>query len=341
MTGMDDPHRRYDPLQDRWVLVSPQRNRRPWEGQQEEPTETGPSWLEDCYLCPGNSRAEGQRNPDYEGVFVFSNDFPALLDNGEADAAEPGAGDPLFKRQSARGCCRVICYSPRHDLALASMTPEALRGVVDAWAGEVGALSKGYEWVQVFENRGVAMGCSNMHPHGQIWALDTVPTVAAVEDRQQQRYLEQHGGSLLIDYAERELVSGERVVCANEEWIAVVPWWAVWPFEVLLMPRQPVAHLPYLSEPARTALASILSQLLRAYDRLFATPFPYSMGWHGSPGARASAHWQLHAHFYPPLLRSASVRKHMVGFEMLGESQRDLTAEAAAARLRDVLDTGS
>lgn len=327
------PHRRYDPLRDRWVLVSPQRNLRPWEGHRERPVAAEPGYLADCYLCPGNVRASGQRNPQYSGVYVFDNDFPALLTPEQGEVCT----DPLFRSSPVRGRCRVICYSPRHDLALASLDAAAMGQVVDAWAEEVSALSRDYDWVQIFENRGAAMGCSNMHPHGQIWALDTLPTEAQIEDRQQRSYLREHGSSLLLDYAERELALEDRIVCCNAHWLAVVPWWAVWPFEVLLLPRFTVSHLPQLSAPARAALAMILGELLGAYERLFATPFPYSMGWHGAPGAVASPHWQLHAHFYPPLLRSATVRKHMVGFEMLGESQRDLTPEEAAARLRQAL----
>lgn len=333
MTSEGQPHRRYDPLRDKWVLVSPHRNQRPWDGQQEEPAPAEPAYRNDCYLCPGNARVGGTRNPDYAGVHVFDNDFPALLPDGGSDTID----DPLLRQRAVSGRCRVICYSPEHNLTMASMELPALRRVVDTWAQEVAALSEEYRWVQVFENRGAAMGCSNMHPHGQIWALDTVPSEADVEDRQQRDYFDNHGCALLIDYAEREIALGERLVCSNPHWVALVPWWAVWPFEVLLLPRFPVAHLPQLNPEQRSSLAQILRKFLDAYDRLFATPFPYSMGWHGAPGAKASPHWQLHAHFYPPLLRSASVRKHMVGFEMLGESQRDLTAETAAERLRSVL----
>lgn len=333
------PHRRYNPLLDRWVLVSPQRTQRPWDGQQETPTLSEPAYVSDCYLCPGNQRAAGASNPNYEDVYVFDNDFPALL---STHGTAPEATDPLMRASAVRGRCRVICYSPRHDLTMTSMPASALRRVVDTWAHEIEDLSRDYSWVQVFENRGAAMGCSNMHPHGQIWALDAVPTEVAVEDRQQREYLAEHGRPLLLDYAERELTAGERVVCQNDHWIALVPWWAVWPYEVLLLPRAKVSTMPALTEPARNDLAQILQTFLGAYDRLFATPFPYSMGWHGAPGAagdseRNDEHWQLHAHFYPPLLRSASVRKHMVGFEMLAESQRDLTPELAAQQLRNLV----
>ena len=334
MTSTDRPHRRYNPLSDRWVLVSPQRTQRPWDGQTESTAEAEPSYVADCYLCPGNSRAGGARNPDYEGVYVFDNDFPALLDEPTPGAA---IDDPLLRREDVRGRCRVICYSPRHDLTMATMSAEMVRAVVDTWAAEVASLSERYRWVQVFENRGAAMGCSNMHPHGQIWALDVLPSEVAAEDRQQRAYLEREGQALLCAYLDRELSLDERVVAENAHWAALVPWWATWPFELMLLPKRHVAHLDALDADERDALADLLGRSLRGYDRLFNTPFPYSMGWHGAP-AGGGAHWQLHAHFYPPLLRSATVRKHMVGFEMLGESQRDLTPELAAARLREVVE---
>jgi UDPglucose--hexose-1-phosphate uridylyltransferase len=334
MSESDQPHRRYNPLTDRWVLVSPQRTQRPWDGQTETTATAEPHYLPDCYLCPGNVRAGGAKNPAYEDVYVFDNDFPALLD-GKLPQGGDG-GDPLLRREAVRGRCRVICYSPRHDLTMASMDAAALRRVIDTWSREIETLSEHYRWVQVFENRGAAMGCSNMHPHGQIWSLDVLPSEVAVEDRQQAAHLARSGQPLLCVFAARELELDERVVVANEHWVALVPWWATWPFELLLLPRRHVAQMPDLDDAQRDALAAILGRSLRSYDRLFATPFPYSMGWHGAP-AGGEAHWQLHAHFYPPLLRSATVRKHMVGFEMLGESQRDLTPELAAQRLRDVL----
>jgi UDPglucose--hexose-1-phosphate uridylyltransferase len=334
MSKTAQPERRYDPLRDRWVLVSPQRDQRPWQGQVETVGSAEPAYVADCYLCPGNRRAEGACNPQYAGVFVFDNDFPALLPQADASAA---SHDPLFLATGVSGRCRVICYSPRHDLTLAAMSEAQLRAVIDTWAGETEELSKTYEHVQIFENRGAAMGCSNAHPHGQIWALDTQPSEVSIEDRTQANYFREHQRPLLLDYAERELTRKERLVCHNEHWVAVVPWWATWPFEVLLLPLAPVSRLPELDATQRDALAAILKQLLGAYERLFATPFPYSMGWHGAPTSVTGAHWQLHAHFYPPLLRSATVRKHMVGFEMLGESQRDLTPERAAEQLRRVV----
>ncbi|EAQ96011.1 UDP-glucose--hexose-1-phosphate uridylyltransferase [Congregibacter litoralis] len=331
----DHPHRRYNPLSDRWVLVSPQRDQRPWQGQVEDVPEPEPQYREDCYLCPGNPRAGGQQNPDYAHVFVFDNDFPALLPD-EVRPAGDGTGG-LFRSDPVRGRCRVICYSPRHDLTLGRMSKPELLAVIETWARETALLSRDYPCVQIFENRGATMGCSNAHPHGQIWAMDALPGEIKVEEQQQAAYFEKHATPLLLDYARQEMAQGERSVCANKHWLAVVPWWATWPFEILLLPLEPVSSLPALSNAQRDALALILQQLLGTYDQLFAVPFPYSMGWHGAPGSVAAPHWQLHAHFYPPLLRSATVRKHMVGFEMLGESQRDLTPERAAEQLRRAL----
>ncbi|MEM1141290.1 MAG: UDP-glucose--hexose-1-phosphate uridylyltransferase [Pseudomonadota bacterium] len=335
------PHRRYNPLADRWVLVSPQRNQRPWQGQQESIAEEQPAYDPDCYLCPGNRRANGEFNPDYTGVFIFPNDFPALLDDEptaepESPEAQHADDDPLLRSAPVSGCCRVVCYSPAHNETLASLPRRQVIDVIDHWASQVAELRQRYEHVQVFENRGETMGCSNPHPHGQIWALDQQPTEILVEDRQQASFAEKHGKRLLMSYAETEAKAGERVVVSNKNWLIVVPWWASWPFETLVLPRQNVSHLPELSEEARESLADALSDLLKRYNRLFNVSFPYSMGWHGKPTSVEEDYWQLHAHFYPPLLRSATVRKHMVGFEMLGEAQRDLTPEDAAARLREV-----
>lgn len=324
------PHRRYDPLRDKWVLVSPQRDQRPWQGQLEDTASAEPAYLADCYLCPGNARVGGTKNPDYDGVFVFDNDFPALL----TETSTPHSPDPLLRAEAVKGKCRVICYSPAHNQTLASMKTTQIRQVVDTWAAESAALGAVYEHVQIFENRGATMGCSNAHPHGQIWALDAQPSEIIIESRQQASYFQEHQEPLLLAYAQRELAAKERIVCANSDWLAVVPWWATWPFETLLLPLHSVQNLEDLSDTRRDTLAALLSTLLQCYDQLFNVSFPYSMGWHGAPRSQKKAHWQLHAHFYPPLLRSASVRKHMVGFEMLGESQRDLTPEKAAATLR-------
>ena len=267
---------------------------------------------------------------------MFPNDYPALLPAGPPDAPSP---DPLFRPQAVHGTCRVICFSPRHDLTLPEMSQDEIRGVVDAWAEQTVELGRTYRWVQVFENKGAIMGCSNPHPHGQVWASDFLPDEPAREQAAQQVFLRQHGVPLLVEYLRREQDVGERLVVANDHWIAVVPYWATWPYETLLLPRRHVQRLPDLSGDERRQLAGILRQLLTRYDNLFETSFPYSMGWHGAPtDGSDSPHWQLHAHFYPPLLRSAQVKKFMVGYEMLAEPQRDLTPEQAAGRLRQLPD---
>ncbi len=313
-------------------MVSPQRVERPWLGQVERPAQAQlPAYDPACYLCPGNARAGGARNPAYAGPYVFQNDFAALT---PATPERVVKAHPLLQAESARGECRVLCFSPRHDLTLPQMSVAGIRQVVDAWAEQTAELGCTYRWVQVFENKGAAMGCSNPHPHGQIWAGAAIPHTPALEDAQQRAYREAHGATLLLDYVAIELETAERIVLETAHWVALVPFWAVWPFEMLLLPRRPVLRLPDLMEMERDDLAGALKRLLTRYDNLFATSFPYSMGWHGAPTAAGDyAHWQLHAHFYPPLLRSATVKKFMVGYEMLAEAQRDLTPEGAAARL--------
>jgi UDPglucose--hexose-1-phosphate uridylyltransferase len=338
----EHPHRRRNPLTGQYVLVSPHRTKRPWQGQVEAiPPDNRPAYDPKCYLCPGNERAGGVRNPDYTGTFVFTNDFAALLaDTPDAAAGRPD--DPLFHAESARGTSRVICFSPRHDLTLPQMDVADIRRVVEVWAAQVAELGETYRWVQVFENKGEAMGASNPHPHGQVWASSFLPNEAAAEDAHQRAYHAAHGRPLLLDYALREqaiTAEGEsRVIVANDEWIAVVPYWAVWPFEALLMPLRHAPRLTALDAAQRDGLAAIVQALTIRYDNLFETSFPYSMGWHGAPTGdllgQPDGHWHLHAHYYPPLLRSATVRKFMVGYEMLAEAQRDLTPEQAAARLR-------
>ncbi len=331
----EHPHQRLNPLTGEWVLVSPHRTKRPWQGQVEKlPPDNRPAYDPKCYLCPGNERAGGAQTPPYTSTFVFTNDFASLL----PDTPDAEVSDPLLTASSARGTCRVICFSPRHDLTLPEMALPDIRRVVDVWAEQITDLGQTYRWVQLFENKGSAMGASNPHPHGQLWASNFLPNEPAAEDRHQRTYFGQHGSALLVDYANLEAQRGERVVVQNDDWLAVVPYWAIWPFEILLLPRQPVQRLPDLQDGQRDALADILKRLLTKYDNLFETSFPYSMGWHGAPTGdwldRDARHWQLHAHFYPPLLRSATVRKFMVGYEMMAEAQRDLTAEQAADRLR-------
>ena len=328
----EHPHRRFNPLTGEWVLVSPHRNKRPWQGQQEKPTaDARPAHDPGCYLCARNSRSSGAVNPDYKGTFVFDNDFPALL----ADTPDGTSDEAMFRAESVRGTARVMCFSERHDLTLPELPVEAIRSVVDTWADQVTELGQTWDWVAVFENKGQVMGCSQPHPHGQIWAGDFIPNEVATEDARQADWLAQTGRNLLVDYAAAESAKGDRVVAENDDWVAVVPWWAVWPFETLLMPRAQVLRLPDLTGAQRDGLAQVLKDLTTAYDNLFETEFPYTMGWHGAPLRDGSYdHWQLHAHFFPPLLRSATVRKFMVGYEMLAEAQRDLTAESAAERLR-------
>jgi UDPglucose--hexose-1-phosphate uridylyltransferase len=332
---VQQPHRRFNPLSGEWILVSPQRTQRPWLGQVERAAgPTRPAFDPECYLCPGNVRASGARNPDYTGTFVFTNDFPALLPDVPTVRQSE---HPLLVAEGEAGTCRVICFSPRHDLTLAEMSVAEIEAVIDTCAEQVTELGERYRWVQVFENKGEMMGCSNPHPHGQVWAGSALPDAVAREDARQAGYLAAHGTPLLLDYERLEVERGERVVVVNDDWLAVVPFWAVWPFETLLLPRRHVLRLPDLDSGQRQALAGALQELLIRYDNLFETSFPYSMGWHGAPhGCGDCRHWQLHAHFYPPLLRSATVKKFMVGYEMLAEAQRDLTAEQAAERLRSV-----
>ncbi len=341
----ETPHRRYNPLTGNWILVSPHRTQRPWQGKQESTAQPRPAHDPDCYLCSGNTRAGGQINPQYTDTFVFDNDYPALLSQPDdsscaVNAPAPVAAADLFRTEPVQGTCRVICFSPRHDLTLPQMPAEAIRRVVDLWAQQTEELGVQYEWVQVFENKGAVMGCSNPHPHGQIWASNRLPDIPAEEDKHQADYAHRSGSALLVNYMGYELEFAERIVVDSAHWLAVVPYWATWPFETLLAPKRHIERLPDVTDEERTDLAVTLKRLLTRYDNLFETSFPYSMGWHGAPFAdRDTSHWQLHAHLFPPLLRSATVKKFMVGYEMLGEAQRDLTPEQAASRLRELPDT--
>jgi UDPglucose--hexose-1-phosphate uridylyltransferase len=335
-----EPHRRFNPLRQEWVLVSPRRNERPWHGQVEAPPRPATvAYDPACYLCPGNTRAGGVRNPDYTATFAFNNDYPALSGQQSAVGSQQSDGGPFFVSEPERGVCRVICFSPRHDLTLARMDRPALRAVVDRWIDECAAATEEpwIKYVLVFENRGEMMGASNPHPHCQLWATEHVPSEPARERRAFDDYRDAHRGAcLLCDYLAGELERRERIVCENDAFVAVVPFWAVWPFETLVLARRHAPALESFDARERDAFAAILQRLTSQYDALFDAPFPYSMGIHQAPTHDGGVDsWHLHAHFYPPLLRSATVRKFVVGFELLGEPQRDLTPEQAAARLRE------
>ncbi|KAB5543678.1 hypothetical protein PHYPO_G00082190 [Pangasianodon hypophthalmus] len=329
-------HLRYNPLRDSWVLVSAHRMKRPWKGQVEKvPEDNIPRHDPNNPLCPGSTRANGEVNPDYDSTFLFDNDFPAL----QQDAPDPGSDHhPLFQSKPARGVCKVMCFHPWSDITLPLMQPGEIRQVIDKWAELIEELGPTYPWVQIFENKGAMMGCSNPHPHCQVWASSFLPNEPALAERCQREYKQKHGEPMLLQYACMEAQAQERVVVQNEHWIVVVPYWATWPFQTLLLPRRHVLRLPDLTSEERDSLACIMKMLLTKYDNLFEVSFPYSMGWHGAPtGSHLEedmSHWQLHAHYYPPLLRSATVRKFMVGYEMLAQEQRDLTPEQAAERLR-------
>jgi UDPglucose--hexose-1-phosphate uridylyltransferase len=332
-----NPHRRFNPLKREWVLVSPNRTQRPWQGQVEKPVVPAAlTYDPNCYLCPGNMRAGGARTDKYTSTYVFENDYAALkLNAPQFSTDEDGKG--LLVAEGESGVCRVICFSPRHDLTLAKMPVEEIRAVVDVWAEQYRELGSRNDiaYVQVFENRGAMMGASNPHPHGQIWASRSVPNEVGAEVSGQSEYLREHGCCLLCAYREMEIRLAERVVAANESFVAVVPFWAVWPFEVMVLPVRHVASLEEMTDTEREGLAAILQAVTQTYDKVFDTPFPYSMGLHPRPyDGEDHPEWHFHAHFYPPLLRSATVRKFMVGFELLGGPQRDITAESAAEMLR-------
>jgi UDPglucose--hexose-1-phosphate uridylyltransferase len=334
-----DPHRRLNPLTNEWVLVSPHRAGRPWQGQVEKvPVHHEPEYDPTCYLCPGNSRAGGIVNPRYSSTFVFDNDFAALVPavpNDRIDLENRG----LIVAGTEPGICRVICFSPRHDLTLATMRPEDIESVIRTWTAqfqELGAMPNLHH-VQIFENRGAMMGASNPHPHCQVWGTHSVPDTPQKELLGQTKYLDGQGSCLLCDYLQLEARQEVRIVCQNEGFVALVPFWAVWPFEVLVCSRRHLGTFPELTGREAIQLARILQQVTSAYDKVFDVPFPYSMGFHQSPtDGEAHPEWHFHAHFYPPLLRSATVRKFMVGFEMLGMPQRDITPEIAAAHLQNL-----
>lgn len=335
----NSPHRRFNPLTNEWVLVSPQRTKRPWLGQVEEKRKSDlPQYDPECSLCPGNTRASGERNADYAATFVFNNDFPALLP--ESDLDDKANQHELLRQEPESGYCKVVCFSPRHDLTLPDMSTQDVEKVIETWTRESEELGSKQDvtYVQVFENKGAMMGCSNPHPHSQIWATAGLPNEPAKELASQREYYLQHKSPLLSDYAALENNEKERLVAVNEYFMAVVPFWAVWPYEVMLIARdEKLKRLADCEGQIRQDLANILLEVTRRYDRLFSVSFPYSMGFHQAPyDGNLHPEWVLHAHFYPPLLRSATIRKFMVGYELLATPQRDITAESAAKVLREL-----
>ena len=332
----DHPHRRYNPLTGEWVLVSPQRMKRPWQGRVEDiPVEKRPSYDPKCYLCPGNSRNNGETNPDYSDVFVFTNDFPALV----PDEGDEFWSDGVLTAESDPGICRVVCFSPDHSKTLAEMSPEEISRVIRLWQDEFSRFSKmpGIKNIQIFENKGELLGCSNPHPHGQIWAESVIPVEIGKRLDHQQAYFKKHGSSLLADYLSRELEVGERIISRNDHFTALVPFWAVWPYEVMIIANRHFSKLSEMTDDESEAFASVLSEITIRYDNLFKVSFPYSAGMQNAPvNIPDTEGWHFHYSFYPPLLRSATVRKFMVGYEMFANPQRDFTPEYAASVLREL-----
>jgi UDPglucose--hexose-1-phosphate uridylyltransferase len=333
----DHPHRRLNILTGEWILVSPHRAKRPWQGQIENvEAESLPKYDPNCYLCPGNERAGGIRNPNYSSTFVFTNDFGALLPESPKEGL---SSNGLLVAKGEQGVCRVVCFSPRHDLTLPEMEVSQIKRVVDTWIGEYESLGSrpNINYVQIFENKGQVMGCSNPHPHGQIWAHESIPTEPFKELTQMAEYLRGKDRCLLCDYLRLELDVKERLVCENDEFVVLVPFWAVWPYEIMIVPSFHISSLSDFSEAARDDLADMMKRVGIRYDNLFETSFPYSMGIHQAPlDGQDYGYWHMHLHYLPPLLRSATVRKFMVGYELLAMPQRDITAEQAAAALRSL-----
>ena len=333
----DYSHKRFNILTGEWVLVSPHRAKRPWQGQNEVVNnDKRPTYDESCYLCAGNTRINGEVNPKYTDVFVFVNDFAALQNNSPSFQIDEG----LFKAQSETGICKVICFSPDHSKSLADMSPKEIQKVVFAWQKEYEALAKEptINYVQIFENKGAVMGCSNPHPHGQIWSQSTLPNEVDKKNQQQFTYKKENNSSLLGDYLEQELKVNERVIFENDNFVVLVPFWAVWPFETMIAPKKQKESISKLTNDEALHFAEAIAVITKAYDKLFNTSFPYSSGIHQAPtNGLDNSHWHFHMSFYPPLLRSATVKKFMVGYEMFGTPQRDITAEQAASRLRDLV----
>jgi UDPglucose--hexose-1-phosphate uridylyltransferase len=335
----DYSHKRFNILKGEWVLVSPHRAKRPWQGQEEEVNQNlRPSHDKNCYLCSGNTRANGAINPDYDSVFVFTNDFAALQNDSKTFSLNEG----LLKAESEQGICRVVCFSPDHSKSLAQMEISAIEKVIDTWKKEYVELGKmdTINYVQIFENKGSVMGCSNPHPHGQIWSQSTLPNEVVKKDGQQLDYYQENNSLLLVDYLNQELTKNERIIFENDAFVILVPFWAVWPFETMIIPKQSQKSIVDVSTSDCSKFAEAISVLTKAYDKLFNCSFPYSSGIHQAPtNGKENNHWQWHMSFYPPLLRSATVKKFMVGYEMFGTPQRDITAEKASKLLRTLVDS--
>ena len=333
----DYSHKRFNILTGEWVLVSPHRSKRPWQGQNEKPSlEQRPSYDANCYLCAGNTRVNGEQNPDYDDVFVFTNDFAAL----QTTSSIFSVGDGLLRAESEQGICRVICFSPDHSKSLADMEVKDIHKVVNAWQNEYISLGENeiINYVQIFENKGAVMGCSNPHPHGQIWSQSTLPNEVQKKDEQQKKYYGKNGRSLLEDYLEQELQVNERIVYQNDDFVVLVPFWSVWPFETMIVPKKKCSNITEITSGESLAFADAISSITKTYDKLFDCSFPYSSGIHQAPtNNEPNEHWHWHMSFYPPLLRSATVKKFMVGYEMFGSPQRDITAEQAADKLKALL----
>ncbi|TRX37776.1 UDP-glucose--hexose-1-phosphate uridylyltransferase [Flavobacterium restrictum] len=332
----EDPHRRFNPLLNEWVLVSPHRSKRPWQGQNESiPTDALPAYDPTCYLCPGNVRANGVNNPDYESSFVFENDFAAMKQ--DEIMFEDTIKDTFFRAKPERGISRVVCFSPKHNLTLPEMDLPSIENIIKTWQKEYTDLGNVdyINHVQIFENKGSVMGCSNPHPHGQIWAQSSLPTQVEKTQSSMKTYFKNHGNSLLQDYVQEELELNERIVIENSHFVALVPFWAIWPYETMIVSKRNATKITDFTADEVADFALTLKQLTTKYDNLFETSFPYSSGIHQSPtDGELHPEWHFHMHFYPPLLRSATVKKFMVGYEMMGESQRDITPEKSAAVLK-------
>ena len=343
----EHPHIRYNPLKDDWVLVSPHRMKRPWQGKVEEKNEARiQRFNPNNPLCPGATRSNGEINPDYKDTFVFNNDFPALLDikfEMDDSVKDDDIENDLFKIKPVSGACKVMCFHPYSDLTLPLMSIDAIVLVIKKWIEILNDLSPKYDWVQIFENKGDINGCSNPHPHCQVWASDFLPNEIRVKNETQRKFFEKHNKIMLVEYLEKELKLNERIVVKNENWVVLVPYWATWPFETILLPRRHIIRLQDLTIDEINSLADIMKRLLIKYDNLFECSFPYSMGFHFAPTGthlnEPNTWWQLHASYFPPLIRSATIKKFMVGYELLSQPQRDLTPEKAAAQLAKLSDT--